>query len=123
MSKKSNDELTKVRVESLGERYKRVLSALNEKERDLEENIEDLKEKIVLRRFEEEIKAKQNTIAQLAVEKHELERKLKEPENKLMLEEDTIKQLEDPTMLPSSDSSSIKKAIKECWHAVTKGKV
>ena len=100
MSVKSKDELRKLQEKKTKKNFKSILSALNEKERDLEKNIEDLEEKLVVRRFEEKIQAKQSVIAQLALKKDKLERKLKEPENKSVLEAEGVKQTEETNALP-----------------------
>jgi len=119
MSVKSGDELRKLRDEKIKKKFERVLAILNEKERDLEKGIENLEDKLVVRRFEEKIRAKQSVIAQLAFKKDELERKLKEPENKPMSEGEEVRQTEETNALPivvrppKLDLEAIRKAPKE----------
>ena len=74
VSAKSKDEPKETRFKS-EEKYERLLSALNEKERALKKNINKLKKKtrLAAKRFEEKIKAKQSVITQLEKRKHELE--------------------------------------------------
>lgn len=63
------------------EKYERLLSALNEKERALKKNIKQLKKKtrLMVKRVEKKIKEKQSVINQLEKRKHELEMALREP--------------------------------------------
>jgi len=122
MSVKSKDELRKLQEEKIEKRFKSILSALNEKERDLEKSIEDLEEQLVVRRFEEKIRAKQSVIAQLALKKDKLERKLKEPENKSVFGWEDVKQTEETNALPivarlpklrARNLEAVRKAVKE----------
>ena len=74
------DEPKEVRFKS-EEKYLRLISALNEKERALKKNIKKLEKKtrLVFKRFEKKIKAKQREITQLEKRRHELEIALREP--------------------------------------------
>jgi len=122
MSVESKEELTKLRDEKIKNKYERILSALNEKESALEKSVEELEEKLVAKRFEEEILAKQSVVAGLAVRKVALERKLKELENKFVLEGEAVKQTEETNALPIvvhvpkldlETRERIRKAVKE----------
>jgi len=119
MSVKSEGELRKLRDEKIKKKFERILAILNEKERDLEESVENLEDKLVVRRFEEKIRAKQSVIARLAFKKDELERKIKEPENKPMSEGEGVRQTEETKALPivvrppKLDLEAIRKAPKE----------
>jgi len=100
MSVESKEELRRLRDEKIRKKFERILSLLSEKERDLEKSVENLEEKLVAKRFEEEILAKQSVVAGLAVRKVALERKLKELENKFVLEGEAVKQTEETNALP-----------------------
>ena len=86
MSVESVDESRETRNKS-EEKYESLLSALNEKERDLKKSIEKLEEKLAIRRLKGKIQAKQRVIAQLEKKRDKLELELKELENKLMSDE------------------------------------
>jgi len=79
VSAELKDELKEVRFKG-EEKYERLLSALNEKERALKKNIKKLEKKtrLAAKRLEEKIKAKQSVITQLEKRKHELEIALRE---------------------------------------------
>ena len=100
MSVKSEDELRKLRDERARAHYEPILSALNEKERDLEKSIEKLEEELVARRFKDKIQVKQDKVAQLAKRKVALERKLKKLENKSVIDEEVIEQTEETNLFP-----------------------
>ncbi len=89
MGFESVDESKETRNKS-EEKYETLLSALNEKERNLKKSIEKLEEKLAVRRLKSKIQAKQSVIAQLENKKDELEIELKELENKLISEENGI---------------------------------
>ena len=86
MSAESVDE-SRGALNKSDKKYESLLSVLSEKERDLKKNIEKLEEKLVARRFEDKIQAKQSVIAQLEKKRDKLELELKELENKLMSDE------------------------------------
>ena len=122
MSFRSKEELRRLRDEKIRKKFERILSLLSEKERDLEKSVEELEEKLVVKRFEEEILAKQSVVAQLASKKIALERKLKELENKFVLEGEAVKQTEETNALPIvvhvpkldlETRERIRKAVKE----------
>lgn len=100
MSVKSEDKMGKLRYKRVKKKYEPILSALNEKERDLEKSVENLEEELVARRFKVKIHAKQDKIAQLAKRKVALERKLKKLENKSMIEGEVVKQTEETNLFP-----------------------
>ena len=100
MSVKSEDELGKLLAKRVKKKYEPILSALNEKERDLEKSVENLEEELVARRFKVKIHAKQDKIAQLAKRKVALESKLKKLENKSMIDGEVVKQTEETNLFP-----------------------
>jgi len=119
MSVESKDELRKLRDEKIERKYQRLLSALHEKERNLEKTIENLEDKLAARRFEEKIQAEQRVIAQLFVKKDKLERKLKKLDDKSMLMWEEINQGEGANALPivvqspKLDLEAVRKEAKE----------
>jgi septal ring factor EnvC (AmiA/AmiB activator) len=94
MGFESVDESRETRNKS-EEKYETLLSALNEKERDLTKSIEKLEEKLAVRRLKSKIQAKQIVIAQLEKKKDKLEIELKELENKLISDENETESTEE----------------------------
>jgi len=94
MGFESVDESRETRNKS-EEKYETLLSALNEKERDLTKSIEKLEEKLAVRRLKSKIQAKQIVIAQLEEKKDKLEIELKELENKLISDENGTESTEE----------------------------
>jgi len=94
MSVESVDESRETRNKS-EEKYESLLSALNEKERDLKKSVEKLEEKLAVRRLKGKIQAKQSVIAQLEKKRDKLELELRELENKLLSDENGAGQTEE----------------------------
>ncbi len=94
MGFESMDESGETRNKS-EEKYETLLSALNEKERNLTKSIEKLEEKLAIKRLKSKIQAKQSVIAQLEMKKDKLEIELKELENKLVSDENGTESTEE----------------------------
>lgn len=119
MTGESEDELRKLREDKIEKKYQRLLSALHEKERNLEKTIENLEDKLAARKFEEKIQAEQRVIAQLFVKKDKLEKKLKKLDDKSMLMWEETKQGEGANALPivvqspKLDLEAVRKEVKQ----------